>query len=247
MKVSIITISLNSSKTIKDCISSVDKQTYSNLEHIIIDGSSVDGTVEIIKNRNGRISTFLSEPDKGIYDALNKGLDLASGDIIGILHSDDYFASDETISRVVEKFSTEGKNIDGIYGDLLYVKTYPQEKVIRYWKSSPFKYKDLKRGWMPPHNTLFLRKEVYEKHGKYDVSYKIASDIDFMIKVFSDKALHLEYLPEVITKMRVGGVSNRPCNFILKNKEYLEVIRRNKIGGFPTLISKLVSKVRQYL
>ncbi len=246
MKVSIITISLNSSKTIIDCISSVDEQTYSNIEHIVIDGGSNDGTVEIIQNIKGSISAFISEPDKGIYDALNKGLDLASGDIIGILHSDDYFASNETISGIVEKFSTEENKTDGIYGDLVYVNTFPQEKLCRYWKSSPFKYENLKKGWMPPHNTLFLRKEVYDKHGKFDISFKIASDIDFMIKVFSDKTLRFEYMPEVITKMRAGGVSNKSCNFILKNKEYLEVIRRNKIGGFPTLISKLASKVKQY-
>lgn len=248
MKVSVITISLNSAATIKDCISSVDNQTYSNIEHIIIDGGSTDRTVEIIQNTKGRISALISEPDKGIYDALNKGLELATGDIIGILHSDDYFATNVTISRIVEKFSNEGieKNADGVYGDLVYVKTLPLEKKTRYWKSSRFKYEDLKKGWLPPHNTLFLRKEVYKKHGNFDTSYKIASDIDFMIKVFSDKTLQFEYLPEVITKMRVGGISNNPVNFLLKNKEYLEVIRRNNVGGYSTLIRKLLSKVRQY-
>lgn len=248
MKVSVITISLNSAATIKDCISSVDNQTYSNIEHIIIDGGSTDRTVEIIQNTKGRISALISEPDKGIYDALNKGLELATGDIIGILHSDDYFATNVTISRIVEKFSNEGteNNTDGVYGDLVYVKTLPLEKTTRYWKSSRFKYEDLKKGWLPPHNTLFLRKEVYKKHGNFDTSYKIASDIDFMIKVFSDKTLQFEYLPEVITKMRVGGISNNPVNFLLKNKEYLEVIRRNNVGGYSTLIRKLLSKVRQY-
>lgn len=248
MKVSVITISLNSAATIKDCISSVDNQTYSNIEHIIIDGGSTDRTVEIIQNTKGRISALISEPDKGIYDALNKGLELATGDIIGILHSDDYFATNVTISRIVEKFSNEGteNNTDGVYGDLVYVKTLPLEKTTRYWKSSRFKYEDLKKGWLPPHNTLFLRKEVYKKHGNFDTSFKIASDIDFMIKVFSDKTLQFDYLPEVITKMRIGGISNNPANFLLKNKEYLEIIRRNNVGGYSTLIRKLLSKVRQY-
>jgi glycosyltransferase len=248
MKVSVITISLNSAKTITDCISSVDTQTYRNIEQIIIDGGSTDGTVEIVQNSKGSISSFLSEPDKGIYDALNKGLELATGEIIGILHSDDYFASDDTISRIVEKFSEEGnKKTDGVYGDLVYVHTDHNEKICRYWKSSRFKYEELKKGWMPPHNTLFLRKEVYKKHGNFDTSYKIASDIDLMLKVFSDKTLHFEYLPEVITKMRVGGISNNPANFLLKNKEYLEVIKRNNVGGYSTLFRKLLSKVSQYL
>ncbi len=249
MKVSIITISLNSSQTIEHCIRSVDRQTYPDIEHIIVDGGSNDETVEKIQNTGGRVSRIISEPDKGIYDALNKGIALATGEIIGILHSDDYFATEETIAKIVAKFE-EGMNsgkIDGVYGDLEYVKTETEEKRKRYWKSIPFNPEEIKKGWMPPHNTLFLRSDVYIKHGNFDINYKIASDIDFMIRVFRDDTLRFEYIPEVITKMRVGGASNKPGNFILKNREYLQVIRKNEVGGIETLVRKLVGKVWQYI
>lgn len=245
MKVSIVTVSYNSSKTIKDTIFSVNSQTHPSIEHIFIDGASTDDTLEIIKTTSHRQNIIVSEKDSGIYNAMNKGISNSSGDIIGFLHSDDIFHSEEVISDLVNKIQDE--NLDGVYGDLQYVDKVNPNKIIRSWKSCQFKQNLLRKGWMPAHPTLFLKREIYLKHGVFNTSFKISADYDFILRIFKDQNLKSGYLPKIVTKMRVGGASNRSLkNIFKKTKEDYCVIRLNKIGNLMTLFLKNASKIKQF-
>ena len=173
MKVSIITSVYNNEKTIEDAIKSVLSQTYPNIEYIVVDGASKDGTIDVIKKYEDKISTFVSERDKGIYDGLNKGVSLATGDIIAFLHSDDIYENENIITEVVEHFKST--NTDSIYGDLVYVDKEDTSKIFRYWQSGEYTFKKLSNGWMPPHPTFFVKKEFYDKYGKVDLDFVIAA------------------------------------------------------------------------
>lgn len=226
---------------------SIVSQDYSDLEYLFIDGGSSDNTLSIIKKyrQNNPFIKMVSEKDYGIYDALNKGISAASGDIIGFVHSDDFLASSDIINDIISFMKSE--SLDGVYGDLQYVNKINSKKIIRNWKSCDFKPSLLKQGWMPPHPTLFLKKEVYEKHGLFDLSYKISADYDFILRIFKDSELKFGYLPKDITKMRVGGASNRSIkNIIQKTKEDFRAIRSNDIGNFLTLVKKNTSKFKQF-
>ena len=247
MKVSLITATYNSEISIKTCLDSIVSQDYSDLEYLFIDGGSSDNTLSIIKKyrQNNPFIKMVSEKDYGIYDALNKGISAASGDIIGFVHSDDFLASSDIINDIVSMMKTE--SLDGVDGNLQYVDKINTKKIIRNWKSCHFKPGLLKNGWMPPHPTLFLKKEVYQKHGLFDLSYRISADYDFMLRIFKDSELKFGYLPKVITKMRVGGASNRSIkNIIEKSKEDYRAIKSNNIGDFLTLIRKNTSKLKQF-
>lgn len=247
MKVSVITATYNSAESVKSSIDSVLNQNYNDIEYLIIDGKSSDSTLLIIKelaNNFNEVNLF-SEKDKGIYDALNKGIKLSKGDVLGFVHSDDLLASPLIISEIVEKISKE--NLDGVYGNLNYVQKLNVNKIVRKWQSNDFDYDLLKKGWMPAHPTFFLKKSVYEKHGLFNLNYSISADYDFMMRVLSDKSLKFGYLPKVITKMRVGGESNRSLkNIILKTKEDYLIIKRNNIGNLLTLVRKNTSKFKQF-
>ena len=248
MKVSIITATYNSSKTLKSCIDSVLTQDYGSIEYIIIDGQSTDSTMDIVNNFTASYSNIkvVSENDEGIYDALNKGLSIVTGDIIGFLHSDDLFSSVTIISELVSKINSN--NFDGIYGDLQYVNKENTNKIVRLWKSCEFKLDLLRKGWMPAHPTLFLKKHVYQKYGDFNTSYEISADYDFMLRILKDKALKFGYLPKVITKMRVGGVSNRSFrNILIKIKEDYRAVCSNNIGGWFSIFLKNTSKIRQFV
>ena len=246
MKVSIITACFNSSLTILDAIKSVNNQTYKDIEHIFIDGVSNDNTTEIIRLNSKKTKLIISEEDSGLYDAINKGVLNATGDIIALLHSDDIFSSSEIISDLMKKIQNE--NLDGVYGDLLYVDKINTNKIIRFWRSCEFNSNLLVKGWMPAHPTLILRKEVYIKHGVFNKSFKIAADYDFMLRILKDSNLKFGYLPKVVTKMRVGGASNRSIkNIINKSKEDYRAICSNNIGGIITLLLKNTSKIKQFL
>ncbi|MDT0685245.1 glycosyltransferase family 2 protein [Autumnicola psychrophila] len=247
MKISIITATYNSEASILSAIKSVAVQDYLNVELVIIDGGSSDNTVSIIKDNYNRPLKIISEKDKGIYDALNKGIKHATGDIIGLVHSDDFFASPDVISEVVTAF--QQNDVDGVYGDLQYVNKEDTSKVIRYWKSEQFYPGLLKKGWMPAHPTLFLRKEVYDKHGLFNLNYRIAADYDLMLRIFRDSALKFYYLPRVITKMRVGGASNRSlANIRQKSAEDLLALKANGIKNpYKVLARKNLSKLKQFL
>ena len=248
MKVSVITATNNSEKTIKDCLKSLTSQVYQNIEFIIVDNVSTDMTIDIVtsfKLKNNSIK-LISDPDRGIYDALNKGVSYASGDIIGFLHSDDIYYDCFSILNIVNLFRE--KETDGVFGDLQYVNKQDIKKIVRFWKSSAFNSSLLKKGWMPAHPTLFLKKEVYKKHGKFNLSFKISADYDFMLRIFKDDSLRFTYLTKVITKMRVGGARNRSVkNIIQKTKEDYRAVRSNNIGGWYLIFLKNVSKVRQFI
>ena len=245
LKISIITVCYNSSKTILDTINSVNSQVYPDIEHVFVDGLSSDNTVEIIKLNSQTKNVVVSEEDNGLYDAINKGISIASGDVIGLLHSDDLLASSKTILDLITEMKR--KKVDGIYGDLEYVDKQDTNKIVRYWKSCEFRSALLKQGWMPAHPTLFLKKQVYDKHGGFNTSYKIAADYDFMLRILNDNDLEYGYLAEVITKMRVGGVSNRSLkNIIQKTIEDYRAISSNNIGGWFSIFLKNLSKIKQF-
>jgi glycosyltransferase len=245
MKFSIITAVFNNKDLIGSCIESVVSQSHSPVEYIVIDGGSTDGSREIIEKHKGQISYFVSEPDKGVYDALNKGIDAATGDVVGVLHSDDFFANSLVLKNIAEVFREYDPDV--VYGDLLYVSQYDTSKIIRYWKSKPFEKHFLKKGWMPPHPTLFIKSSVVKSVGYFNLDYKISSDYDYVIRVFQTPGLKIRYLPLVISCMRLGGASNKNIlNIYKKSMEDYKIIRKNRIGGLGTLIIKNFSKLNQF-
>lgn len=247
MKISVITATYNSGRNISTAISSLNKQTHLNIEWIIVDGASRDNTLSVIKKEYHGDVKLISEKDNGIYDALNKGIEMATGKIIGFLHSDDILASPNVLKEIAK--GLQSRDADGIYGDLQYVSKENTSKVIRYWKSEQFHPHLLKRGWMPAHPTLFLKREIYEKHGQFNLNYKIAADYDLMLRIFSDYSLKFHYLPQVITKMRIGGASNRSLkNIRQKSKEDLSALRANDIKNpLKVLAYKNLGKLTQFI
>ena|ERR1035437_9913367 len=252
MKISIITAIYNSKEHIESVINSVTSQSYKDIEYIIIDGGSTDGTVQIIKNLELRIQyeiqkfIFISQPDDGIYDALNKGIQLASGDVIGFLHADDIFFDEFVIENIANVF--KAKNVDSVYSDLVYVYKDNPDKVLRYWRAGEFNHSLLKQGWMPPHTTFFVKKKIYDEFGGFNTSYKIAGDYDLILRFLSKHKISNAYLPEITVKMRAGGKSNRSLgNILQKSLEDYKAIKYNKIS-FPlyTLIMKNLSKLPQF-
>jgi len=245
MKVSIITVTYNSAKTIVHSLDSIASQTFDSIEHIIIDGGSTDGTMEIVNRYRDSLAKIVSEPDNGIYDAINKGLRLATGDIIGILNSDDVLADDTTIETIVHKM--EETNADIAYGDLLYcTDTSKMDTVVRYWRSNIFRPKNLRWGWMPPHPTLYVRRKIYDEIGNYDVSFRISADYDFILRLFG-KPYKSVYIPNVLVKMSTGGVSNRNIRTMCrKSCEDCRALRKNHMGGIVSVVFKNLRKIYQF-
>ena len=252
MKISIITITYNSAKTLQRALDSVHSQHYADIEHIIVDGGSTDGTKELIEayaqrtKDNGQWTMevrWISEKDDGIYNALNKGIRMATGDVIGFLHSDDMLFCADSIGQIAAAF--EQTNADVVYGDLQYCSN---GKVIRRWKSNDFHPSSLKYGWMPPHPTVYVRKEVYEQVGEYDEWFRISADYDMMLRIFS-AGYKTHYIPEVLVSMETGGASNRnPKARLTKTQEDFLVLKKNHIGaGLLTVACKQLRKVRQFL
>jgi len=248
MKISIITVSYNSAKTIGETIRSVQEQVYPDIEYIICDGASKDTTLEIINNFNnlGNIR-LISEPDKGIYDAMNKGLKIAEGDVIGFLNSDDFYCGPSVISKVAECFQQTG--CDALYGDLYYVDHQDINKVVRIWKAGPYKKNSFKFGWMPPHPTFFVRKEVYERYGGFNTLLKSAADYELMLRFIYKNQIKISYLPIFMVKMRAGGVSNASWkNRIRANNEDKFAWKLNKVTPyFFTTWLKPIRKITQFL
>ncbi len=246
MKVSVITIAYNSGNSIADAIESVLRQTYPDIEYIIVDGQSKDNTMEIVKSFGSSITKCISEPDEGIYDALNKGIRLAEGDVVGFLHSDDIFAGPDIIADVVALFSE--KETDSIYGDLQYVYKNDTSRVFRNWKAGTFSMQKLRFGWMPPHPTFYVKKQVYDKYGLFDTGFDIAADYECMLRFLGKHRITTAYLPRVMVKMRVGGASNRSLkNIIQKSKEDLRAMKVNQFGDIITLVGKNLRKLNQFL
>ena len=247
MKISIITAVKNNRKFIGDAIVSVLNQTYPQIEYIVIDGDSTDGTLNIIRKYDDYITKWISEPDEGIYYALNKGIDMATGDVIGFLHSDDVFADNRAVEEVAKRFLQYPVKI--VYSDLEYVFKNNLNKVFRYWKAGGYKKVSFGFGWMPPHPTLFVRRDVYEQFGKFNTDYKIAADYDLILRLLSKHRVPSTYISEVLVRMRVGGKSNMGIkNILKKSREDYLILKNNRIG-FPllTVILKNLSKIRQFI
>ena len=249
MKISIITVVLNNVNTIVDTINSVLCQKYKNIEYIVIDGGSTDGTLSLLKSRRHQLSTLVSEPDRGIYDAMNKGLKLANGDIIGFLNADDFYCNSEVISKVAREFELDSF-LEANYADLIYVDKINTSKSIRYFKSSEFKQGLFLKGWCPPHPTFFVRKSVYERFGNFNLKYNLASDVDLMMRFLEKYKIKSLYKPETWVKMRMGGVSNKNLkNIWLQNMEILNSIYNNGLTVNPIIFFfyNIISRINQYI
>lgn len=238
MKISIITVVWNNKDTIKNAIDSVLEQTYKNIEYIVVDGASTDCTVEVVQSYGDKISKFVSEPDRGLYDAMNKGIALATGDVVGILNSDDFYIDEYVIEKVVREF--EEKQVDSIYADLVYVKPENIEKVVRCYDSSHFAPEKFAYGWMPAHPTFFVKRWIYEKYGVFRTDLKIGADFDILARFLYTHKISHSYMKEVFVKMRTGGVSTGGLKATWQiAKEQLQVCRDN---GIDTNIFKILSK-----
>jgi len=246
MKISIITICYNSEKTIQDTIESVVNQDYEDIEYIIIDGNSTDGTLAILKQYERQIATIISENDNGLYDAINKGILNATGEVIGLIHADDLLADSTVISKIANVFSTI--KIDAIYGDLQYVNQFDTSKVVRNWVSGEYTEGLFLNGWMPPHPTFYVKKSCYDDFGKYNLDFTSAADYELMLRFIHKHKIRLGYIPDVLVKMRVGGKSNASLkNRIIANLEDRKAWKVNGITPkFYTLYAKPLSKLLQF-
>jgi len=227
MKISIITVSYNSAKTIETTFNSVLKQTYNDIEYILIDGGSTDNTLKIAKKYNEIITVLVSEQDNGLYDAMNKGINLATGDVIGLINSDDLFCDPDALTKVANKFKKD-KNLDSIYADLYYVNQKDINKISRRWitgKQKPFKY-----GWHPAHPTFYVKKSVYDKYGLFDLNFKLAADFEIMLRFLEKYKISTTYLEEPLVKMRLGGETNKNFkNIYNQNLECLRAFKKNDL------------------
>ncbi len=245
-KVSIITVTFNCATTLPDTIKSVNQQTARhNIEYIIIDGNSKDDTLKIIRENEAYIDKWISEPDNGIYDAMNKGLSMASGEWIGFLHADDLFFDNAVIEDLL--LNTINTNYNVIYGNLNYIKTTPSFQIIRYWQSKAFKTSLLKRGWMPPHPTVYIKNDLIKETGGFNTSFRISADYDYMLRLFSNSKTNSFFNNRTMINMRLGGISNNSVkNIIRKSKEDYKALKNNNIGGLVALFIKNFSKLSQF-
>lgn len=225
MKISIITVCFNSAKTIEDTIKSVLSQDYSNIEHIIIDGGSTDGTLPIIKKYRPQISNYLSESDKGVYDAMNKGAKLATGDVIAFLNSDDIYADQDIVSEMVEFI--QSNNFDAAYGDVVYVKQDNVNQIVRFWKTGEYIKDSFQHGWVIPHPAFFCKRKYFEQYGYFESSFKIAADFELMLRFIEKNHIRVGYLPKVIATMRTGGAATTFKGRVQGNIEILKSFRMN--------------------
>ncbi len=246
LKISIITVCYNSAETIETTIQSVTNQDYNNIEYIIIDGKSTDDTLKIIEKHKTQISKILSEKDEGIYFAINKGIALATGDIIAILHADDFYTTNQIISTIVNTF--EKNQVDTVYGDLQYVERNDTLKVIRNWKAGEYKQGLFLKGWMPPHPSFFVRKNCYDNYGTFNTTLKSAADYEMMLRLLEKERCTTAYIPHVLVKMRVGGKSNVTLmNRLKANREDKKAWLMNGLKpGMFTFILKPLSKAGQF-
>jgi glycosyltransferase involved in cell wall biosynthesis len=246
MKVSLITSTYNSAETLKDTFDSVRAQQHKDLEYIVIDGGSTDATMDLIKANSDIIDIHLSEPDDGIYDALNKGIEKATGDVVGFIHSDDLLAGPEVIAEIAHAF--EDPKVDAVYADLDYVESNNTQKVVRKWRSRSFDPQAFYRGWMPAHPTFYLRRKHYENLGLYDTSFRQSADYELMLRMLLKHQLKAEYIPNVWVKMRMGGASNATWkNRWVANQEDARAWRKNGLKTSPaTRWMKPLSKLKQF-
>lgn len=245
-EISVITATWSCANTITDCLKSFADQTWNAKAQVVIDGASKDGTLELLQANREQLQVLISENDNGIYDALNKGIINANGEVVGFLHADDVYAHPDVLRWVAEAFADS--TVDAVYGDLEYVRQDDLNHVVRYWQAGSFRPDRLAWGWMPPHPTLYVRRKWYERIGGFDTRYRIAADYDSVLRLFNQTGFKVVYVPRVFVKMRLGGNSNRSLkNLLRKSLEDYKVLRRNKIGGLFTLLCKNLRKLPQFL
>lgn len=246
MKLSIVTVAYNSASTIGDTLASVAEQTHPNIEHIVIDGASTDETLAIVRRRGTHVAKLVSEPDRGIYEAMNKGLALASGEFVGFLNADDMLAWPGAMSAIAQ--AATASDIGAVCGDLVYVRQDRPDVVLRHWRCGTFSPERLRFGWMPPHPTFYVRRSLLAQIGCFDAELRIAADYDFMLRCLRLPNMQVGYVPEVLVKMRTGGASNRSLRAMLrKSREDLHALQRNRVGGVTTLLCKNLRKLPQFL
>lgn len=248
MRVSIITVCYNSVATLGDTLASVAAQDHPDVEHIVIDGGSTDGTQALVEREGRHVKVFVSEPDKGIYDAMNKGIRRATGDIVGFINADDFYPSSDVLSSVAGVFEDPG--IEVCYGDLCYVRQDDTSRIVRYWQSSDFRPGLFLRGWCPPHPTFFARREVYARHGLFDLRYRIAADVEIMSRFLEVARVRARYLPKLLVKMRMGGTTNRSLgNIWRQNREIADALKSHGLPfSLPRFaLSKVLSRGRQFV
>ena len=245
LTVSVVTATWTCAATLADCLDVMAQQTCAQREHVVIDGASRDGTLALLQSRRSQLAVLLSEPDHGIYDALNKGIARCTGDVVGFLHADDVFGGPQVLATVAAAFADPA--VCAVYGDLQYVRKQDLGQVVRHWRSTPFTRRQLAWGWMPPHPTLYVRRNWYSKIGGFYSRYRIAADYFSILSLFSQPGFTAVYLPQVLVKMRVGGASNRSLqNIIRKSREDLDALWRTGVGGLGALAWKNVSKLGQF-
>jgi len=246
MKISLITVVYNGEAFLQECFNSIRAQTYPDVEYLVIDGGSKDRTLGIIARNQAHINYFTSEKDQGLYDALNKGIAKSTGDIIGILNADDMFAGPDVLVAVAETFKNQPE-IDVVYGDLNYI--HPATgKIVRRWKSRDTTFMDLRKGWMPAHPTLYIKKALFEKHGNYALDLGTTADYDLMLRFLYTHQLKTAYLPMLMVNMRIGGLSNKSVydRWLALVNDY-KSLRRNKLPHpLWVLVKKKLSKLRQF-
>lgn len=243
-KISVVTAAYNSAQTILATLDSLNQQTYPVVEHVIVDGLSTDNTLDIVRRHGIEGIIIDSQRDLGIYDALNRGVQLASGDVVGFLHSDDFFAGPDVLATIAEVF--RDPLVSMCYGDLVYVSGNDLSRVIRRWKSSKFRRSRLKFGWMPPHPTVYVRRELLLSY-PFKLDYKISGDYDALLRLLLWESIKAVYIPRELVHMRLGGASNKSVsNIWTKTTEDWRAIRSNHVGGIATLISKNVRKFAQF-
>ena len=247
MKISVITVAFNSALTIADTLTSVAAQTHPEIEHIVIDGQSTDGTILVVKSHSHPHLEISSEPDDGIYDAMNKGLRRACGEVIGFLNADDFYADDEVLAKIANAF--QDPSVDACYADLVYT-TQDKSRVVRYWKSKLFVNGDFAKGWCPAHPTFYVRKSALERLGLFDQSYKLAADVEFMMRYLERGQVRAVYIPHVLVRMRVGGATNKSWkNVVRQNKEIFAALQKNGVPFSRMLfaVNKVVSRLGQFV
>ena len=248
MKISVITVCYNSAKTIGHTLRSVREQTHGDIEHIIVDGGSSDKTLEVVSAEGPHVTKLVSERDNGIYDAMNKGIQLATGDVVAFLNADDFYISTEVLSKVAVAFEASGA--DCCYGDLCYVQQDDTAKIVRYWRSSPFRLGLFGKGWCPPHPTFFVRRSVCQRLGGFNLNYKIAADVELMARFLVAGSISSFYIPEVLVHMRMGGTTNRSLsNIFRQNLEIRRALLENglRFSWIQFFLSKLMSRSLQFV
>lgn len=248
MNISIITVTYNCAHVVADCLDSVAGQTHADVEHVVIDGASTDGTSDVLQAHRDSLAVLVSEPDGGIYDAMNKGITLATGDIIGFLNSDDFYAGHTVLSTVAKVFESD-PTLDACYSDLIYVDLVDTFRTVRYWQSSDSQSNSFAKGWMPPHPTFFVRRSVYERYGVFNLDYRIAADVELMMRFLEFYKIRVRYVPEVWVKMRLGGTTNKSFkNIWIQNQEVLRALKEHNlpVNAFLFFARKLFSRGQQF-